>query len=79
MFLFLNLQLSDDPKKQGDSKALISTEAVAKGVLGIPGVSFMPSKSMSSYVRVAFSLATKEEADEGLRRLKEAILEARAA
>ncbi|KAL8283103.1 hypothetical protein RQP46_005881 [Phenoliferia psychrophenolica] len=77
MFLFLNLQLSSDPTKQGDSKALIESGALAKGVLGIPGVSFMPSKSTSSYVRVAFSLATKEEADEGLRRLKEAILEAR--
>ncbi|KAK4702508.1 tryptophan aminotransferase, partial [Phenoliferia sp. Uapishka_3] len=77
MFLYLNLQLSSDPSIQGDSRALISTGALAKGVLAVPGSSFMPSRSASSCVRVAFSLATPEQADEGLRRLKEAILEAR--
>lgn len=79
MFLYLNLLLSPDPSVQGDSSTLISKTAFEKGVLGVPGVAFMPSRSVTSYVRLAFSLATEAEADEGLRRLREAVLEARAA
>ncbi|KAM0755517.1 PLP-dependent transferase [Meredithblackwellia eburnea MCA 4105] len=77
MFLFIKLELNKDTSLQGDSKTLISSTAMEKGVLGVPGQSFMPSGSVSEYVRVAFSLATEDEADEGLRRLKEAVLEAR--
>lgn len=74
MFLYLTLDLGEN----GDSNALITTTAVEKGVLAVPGVAFMPSGSKSSSVRVSFSLATEEDADEAFRRLKECILAARA-
>ena len=77
MFLFLNLHLNKDPSIPGDSLDVIRTKAVAKGFLAVPGVSFMPSGSMSSFVRVSFSLATEEDADEAFRRLRSVILECR--
>lgn len=77
MFLFLNLHLSEDPTIPGDSLDLIKNKAVAKGFLAVPGVSFMPSGSTSSFVRVSFSLATEEDADEAFKRLREVILDAR--
>ena len=62
---------------QGDSLAVISEKAVKKGVLAVPGISFMPSGSKTAYVRVSFSLATEEEANEGFRRLREVIEDVR--
>lgn len=77
MFLYINMQLTKDGT-EGDSFALIREKAVEKGVLAVPGTSFMPSKSKSACVRVSYSLATPEQADEGFRRLREVIDEARA-
>ena len=62
---------------EGDSFAAIRKKAVEKGVLAVPGTSFMPSGSRSAYVRVSFSLATEEQADEGFRRLREVIEDVR--
>lgn len=52
---------SDDP---GDSSHLISTKALAQGVLAVPGFAFMPSEKRNPYVRCSYSLATEEQADE---------------
>ncbi|KWU46792.1 PLP-dependent transferase [Rhodotorula sp. JG-1b] len=77
MFLFLDLQLSKDGSTPGDSSALISTTALEKGVLAVPGIGFLPNSGVSSFVRVSFSLATEEDAELGFQRLRECILEAR--
>lgn len=75
--LFLDLQLSKDGSTPGDSSALISTTALEKGVLAVPGIGFLPNPGVSSFVRVSFSLATEEDAELGFQRLRECILEAR--
>ncbi|KAI5480025.1 AP endonuclease 2 [Pseudohyphozyma bogoriensis] len=67
MFLFLKLNLP----APYDSEKLIGTAAMEKGFLAVPGVSFMPSKSTSAYVRASFSLATEDDADVGFSRLRE--------
>lgn len=77
MFLYLRLFLSLDPTVLGDSQDLISNAAVKKGVLAVPGVAFLPSGGRSEFVRVSFSLATEEDAEEAFKRLKECILEKR--
>lgn len=74
--LFLDLQLTQDGTP-GDSSALISTTALEKGVLAVPGIGFLPNPGVSSFVRVSFSLATEEDAELGFQRLRECILEAR--
>ena len=76
MFLYIDLHLNKDGSK-GDSSRLISTTAVEKGILGVPGVGFSPSGQASSFVRVSFSLTDEAEADEGMRRLAECVREAR--
>ncbi|KAJ8297149.1 Aminotransferase tdiD [Rhodotorula toruloides] len=76
MFLFLDLYLTTDGTP-GDSSELISTTAVQKGVLAVPGVGFLPNGGRSSFVRVSFSLATEEDAELAFQRLRECILEAR--
>jgi len=52
-----------------DSFPLIQEKAVEQKVLYVPGSSFDPKGNKSSYVRAAFSVATPEQMDEGLRRL----------
>ncbi|GAA5856269.1 hypothetical protein JCM8547_000846 [Rhodosporidiobolus lusitaniae] len=76
MFLFIDLHLTKDGS-QGDSSALISTTAVEKGVLAVPGCGFLPAGGVSSYVRVSFSLATEQDAELAFARLRECVLEAR--
>lgn len=74
--LYLDLHLTTDGTP-GDSSALISTTAVSKGVLAVPGSSFNPNGGLSSCVRVSFSLATEEDAELAFQRLRECVLEAR--
>lgn len=74
--LFLDLKLTMDGSP-GDSSELISTTAVQKGVLAVPGVGFLANGGRSSFVRVSFSLATEEDAELAFERLRECILEAR--
>ncbi|GAA5985202.1 hypothetical protein JCM5350_004271 [Sporobolomyces pararoseus] len=76
MFLFLNLHLTKDGTP-GDSSELISTTAVKKGVLAVPGIGFLPNGGKSSHVRVSFSLATEQDAELAFERLRDCILEAR--
>lgn len=78
MFLYLHLHLAPaSTTGSGDSLDLIKHAAVAAGFLAVPGTSFMPSGSKSSCVRVSYSLASQEEAEEAFRRLRGVILDAR--
>lgn len=74
--MFLDLKLTKDGTP-GDSSELISTTAVQKGVLAVPGVGFLANGGKSSYVRVSFSLATEQDAELAFERLRECVLEAR--
>ncbi|KAJ6562077.1 pyridoxal phosphate-dependent transferase [Mycena capillaripes] len=77
MFLYIKL-LVHTSGRPTDSAALISGKAVAKGVLAVPGTAFMPLGGATPYVRVSFSIIEEEPAAEACRRLREAVLEARA-
>ncbi|KAJ6552534.1 pyridoxal phosphate-dependent transferase [Mycena sp. CBHHK59/15] len=76
MFLYIKLLVHPDGRP-ADSARLISTKAVAKGVLGVPGTAFMPLGGPTPYVRVSFSLIEEDNADEACRRLGEVVREAR--
>lgn len=70
MFLWIDLS----PGGIQDSYKLIRNEALAKGVLAVPGQAFYPSGRKSPHVRVSFSVIDLEdETPEGFRRLAEAI------
>jgi len=71
----LNNDLESDG---GDSQVVIRTKAFEKGVLALPGTVFLPNGRPTPYVRASFSLATEEEVDKAIQRLRDAILEARA-
>ncbi|KAI8914183.1 pyridoxal phosphate-dependent transferase [Gorgonomyces haynaldii] len=60
-----------------DSFQLISTKAVEKKVLLVPGSEFYPGHDQTGYVRAAFSLASDEQIDLALQRLRELIIENR--
>ncbi|KAJ7040057.1 pyridoxal phosphate-dependent transferase [Mycena alexandri] len=77
MFLYIKL-LVHASNPDADSWELISTKAVAKGVLAVPGTAFMPLRGPTPFVRISFSIVEEDEADEACRRLREVILEARA-
>ncbi|KAF7337049.1 PLP-dependent transferase [Mycena venus] len=67
------------PGAEDDSALVVRTQAFERGVLALPGTVFLPNGRKTAYVRAAFSLLGEEEVDEALRRLKETILDARAA
>lgn len=69
--------LEDDDEEEGDSEDIIRTKAIEKGVIALPGTVFMPNGGKTPYVRASFSLLSEAAVDEGLKRLREAILEAR--
>ncbi|KAJ7045256.1 pyridoxal phosphate-dependent transferase [Mycena alexandri] len=77
MFLYIKLRVHSD-NREADSWDLISTKAVAKGVLAVPGTAFMPLRGPTPFLRVSFSIIEEPMADEACRRLREVILEARA-
>ncbi|KAJ7195605.1 TdiD protein [Mycena pura] len=62
-----------------DSAQVVRTQAVARGVLALPGTVFLPDGRASAYVRAAFSLLSEQEVDEAMRRLRATILDARSA
>ncbi|KLO07959.1 PLP-dependent transferase [Schizopora paradoxa] len=80
MFFWFKLVLND-PSKPGEreecSETVIRTKALEKGVLALPGTSFLPNGGKTAYVRASFSLIENENVDEALRRLKDTLLEAR--
>ncbi|KAJ7195607.1 hypothetical protein GGX14DRAFT_575398 [Mycena pura] len=61
-----------------DSAQVVRTQAVARGVLALPGTVFLPDGRASAYVRAAFSLLSEQEpeVDEAMRRLRATILDA---
>lgn len=63
----------------GDSAAIVRTQAFERGVLALPGTVFLPNGRTTAYVRASFSLLTAEEVDEAVKRLRDTILEVRAA
>ncbi|WVO15334.1 hypothetical protein L204_102990 [Cryptococcus depauperatus] len=72
MFLWIDLS----PSGIQDSYELIRHEALAKGVLGVPGKSFYPTGRKSHHVRLSFSVIDLgEETELGFSRLVEAIKE----
>ncbi|MBW0476966.1 hypothetical protein O181_016681 [Austropuccinia psidii MF-1] len=79
MFLWIKLNIAiPGYEDQADSSALISTKAVEKGVLAVPGFAFFPHTAKTAYVRTSFSLIDEKLADEGFKRLADAVREARA-
>ncbi|KAF9553975.1 PLP-dependent transferase [Agrocybe pediades] len=79
MFFWLKLLLSDNQgEDEGDSEIAIKTKAFEKGVLALPGTHFLPNGRATPYVRASFSTTGEEDVDRAVRRLREAILEARA-
>ena len=62
---------------EGDSNEVIRNKALERGVLALPGTVFYANRRKSPYVRASFSLLEEADVDEGLRRLREAILESR--
>ena len=69
--------LNPDSLEDGDSEAVIKTKAFQKGVLALPGTVFSPNMSKTAYVRASFSLIDAEDVDKAIRRLRDAILDAR--
>lgn len=77
MFLWLKLNLpANEGETEGDSFALISEKAKAKGVLAVPGVAFIPDGSKTCYVRTSFSIIREEDVEEAFYRLRDTVLEA---
>ncbi|KAK7006209.1 PLP-dependent transferase [Favolaschia claudopus] len=62
-----------------DSASVVRAQAFERGVLALPGTVFLPNGRSTAYVRAAFSLLSPEEVDEALKRLRDTILDARAA
>jgi kynurenine/2-aminoadipate aminotransferase len=56
-----------------DSADLIYSKAVKEKVILVPGFEFYPNSHISNHVRAAYSMATLEEMDLGLKRLGELI------
>ncbi|KAF8972143.1 PLP-dependent transferase [Flammula alnicola] len=79
MFFWFKLLIDDTSDASGgDSKAVIETKAFDKGVLALPGTVFLPNGRRTPYVRASFSQTGEEEVEKAIKRLRDAILEARA-
>jgi len=68
MFLWLKLPLND-------SFYAITQVAMSKKVILIPGTEFLPDNATTGYVRCSFSTATREDVNEGIKRIIEVIKE----
>lgn len=77
MFFWFKLILKEGSNEEGDSDSVIRDTAFNRGVLALPGTVFLPNGRKTAYVRAAFSLATEEEVDLAIQRLRQAILDAR--
>jgi tryptophan aminotransferase len=77
MFLWLRLKLPPtDESPEGDSYALIREKALAKGIIAVPGMSFMPDGGTTCYVRTSFSLIPESDVEEGFKRLRSVVEDA---
>ncbi|CAA7269549.1 unnamed protein product [Cyclocybe aegerita] len=84
MFFWFKLLLAEDPTAasdpaHNDSEAVIRTRAFENGVLALPGTAFIPNGGRTPYVRAAFSLIGEEDVEKATQRLRETILQERAA
>ena len=79
MFFWFKLLVppSDAAPGEGDSEAVVRTRAFERGVLALPGTVFLPNGGKTPYVRAAFSLLEEEQVEEAVRRLRDALVEAR--
>jgi kynurenine/2-aminoadipate aminotransferase len=59
-----------------DSAQLISTKAIEHKVLLVPGFEFYPNPLVTSFVRAAYSIASEEDIEEGVKRLAFIVKEA---
>jgi tryptophan aminotransferase len=74
----LNLDTdADGDAWEGDSQSIIRKYAFERGVLALPGTVFLPNGGTTTYVRASFSVIEEDKVDEALRRLRQAILDAR--
>lgn len=71
--MFLWIDVSPLP----DTYDLVMNNALARGVLAIPGFAFMPNGGKTSFVRASFSIVDMADAEQGFRALGEAIREMR--
>ncbi|KAJ9115906.1 hypothetical protein QFC22_005049 [Naganishia vaughanmartiniae] len=71
--MFLWIDVSPVP----DTYDLVMNNALAKGVLAIPGFAFMPNGGKTSFVRASFSIVDMGDAEKGFKALGEAIREMR--
>lgn len=69
MFLWIDLS------PISDSASLVQKEALALGVVAVPGFAFLPNMGKSSFVRVSFSIVSMEDAEVGFELLGRAIRE----
>ncbi|KAH6649107.1 pyridoxal phosphate-dependent transferase [Truncatella angustata] len=65
MFLWIKLLLP--PGR--DSFEVLTSFSSAAGVIAVPGMAFMPSRSKTCQLRLSFSLVTEDEANEACRRI----------
>ena len=68
---------SNNLNEEGDSEAVIKTQAFEKGVLALPGTVFLPNGTKTAYVRASFSLTEEKDVDMAIQRLRDVILDSR--
>ncbi|KAK0469533.1 pyridoxal phosphate-dependent transferase [Desarmillaria tabescens] len=78
LFFWFKLRLGVSEHEEGDSESVIRTNAFERGVIALPGTVFLPNGRKTAYVRASFSAVGEEDAEEGIKRLRDAILDARA-
>lgn len=77
MFLWLRLKLPPtSASTEGDSYALVREKARNKGVLAVPGMSFMPDGCTTCYVRTSFSIIEESDVEEAFCRLRAVVEDA---
>ncbi|KAF9463949.1 pyridoxal phosphate-dependent transferase [Collybia nuda] len=75
MFFWFKLLVGS--AEEGDSESIIREKAVERGVLALPGTVFLPNGQKTAYVRASFSITGEEDVEEAVKRLRQAILDAR--
>ncbi|SJL09891.1 related to aromatic amino acid aminotransferase I [Armillaria ostoyae] len=78
LFFWFKLRLGVSEHEEGDSESVIRTNAFERGVIALPGTVFLPNGRKTAYVRASFSAVGEEDAEEAVKRLRDAILDARA-
>ncbi|PBL03353.1 PLP-dependent transferase [Armillaria gallica] len=78
LFFWFKLRLGVSEHEEGDSESVIRTNAFERGVIALPGTVFLPNGRKTAYVRASFSVVGEEDAEEAVKRLRDAILDARA-